>query len=158
MLAFSFFCLLSTKFVDNGTSFKACDKIVLLHGYFMIYQKGLTMELRRINWPIFTFISVYHVLLMIGLPLYLYYYSITWSLVGIALLLFFATGMSITGGYHRLYSHRTYKANKIVEFALLFFGTMAGQGSALRWSHDHRIHHAHIDTDKDPYSIKKGFL
>jgi stearoyl-CoA desaturase (delta-9 desaturase) len=34
---------------------------------------------------------------------------------------------------------------------------MAGQGSALRWSFDHRIHHAYVDTDKDPYSIKKGF-
>ncbi|WP_372367895.1 fatty acid desaturase [Candidatus Uabimicrobium sp. HlEnr_7] len=116
------------------------------------------MEFKKINWPILTFISVYHVALLIGLPLYLYYFSITWTLVGIALFLFFATGISITGGYHRFYSHRTYKANKLVEAVLLFFGTMAGQGSALRWSNDHRIHHAHIDTDKDPYSIQKGFL
>jgi stearoyl-CoA desaturase (delta-9 desaturase) len=35
---------------------------------------------------------------------------------------------------------------------------MATQGSALRWSFDHRIHHAHVDTEEDPYSIKKGFL
>ena len=34
---------------------------------------------------------------------------------------------------------------------------MAAQGSALRWSFDHRIHHAHVDTDEDPYSINKGF-
>ena len=34
---------------------------------------------------------------------------------------------------------------------------MAGQGSALRWAFDHRLHHAHVDTDDDPYSIKKGF-
>jgi stearoyl-CoA desaturase (delta-9 desaturase) len=34
---------------------------------------------------------------------------------------------------------------------------MATQGSALRWSFDHRNHHAYVDTDDDPYSIKKGF-
>jgi stearoyl-CoA desaturase (Delta-9 desaturase) len=34
---------------------------------------------------------------------------------------------------------------------------MAGQASALRWSYEHRIHHAYVDTDRDPYSIKKGF-
>jgi len=39
----------------------------------------------------------------------------------------------------------------------LFFGTMATQGSAIRWTFDHRYHHAFIDTDRDPYSIKKGF-
>jgi stearoyl-CoA desaturase (delta-9 desaturase) len=34
---------------------------------------------------------------------------------------------------------------------------MAGQGSILRWANDHRLHHKHVDTDLDPYSIKKGF-
>ncbi len=34
---------------------------------------------------------------------------------------------------------------------------MAGQGSALHWAFDHRLHHAYVDTDRDPYSIKKGF-
>lgn len=116
------------------------------------------MKLKQVNWPIFTFISIYHVLLAIGLPFYLYFFNVSWALCGIAFFLFVATGISITGGYHRFYSHRTYKANKIVEATLLFFGTMAGQGSALRWSHDHRIHHAHVDTEKDPYSIQKGFL
>ena len=35
---------------------------------------------------------------------------------------------------------------------------MTAQGSVLRWSFDHRLHHAHVDTDNDPYSINKGFL
>ena len=66
--------------------------------------------------------------------------------------------MSITAGYHRFYSHQSYKVtNKWIEAALLFFGSMATQGSALRWCHDHRLHHAHIDTEEDPYSVKKGF-
>jgi len=65
--------------------------------------------------------------------------------------------MSITAGYHRLYAHRTYRANKFVEWVLLFFGTLATQGSVLQWAHDHRLHHKHVDTEKDPYSAPKGF-
>jgi stearoyl-CoA desaturase (delta-9 desaturase) len=45
----------------------------------------------------------------------------------------------------------------MVEAFLLFFGSTTMQGSALKWSFEHRIHHAHCDSDKDPYSIKKGF-
>ena len=60
-------------------------------------------------------------------------------------------------GYHRLYSHMAYKINPVAEAIMLFFATMATQGSAIRWSFDHRHHHAFIDTDRDPYSIKKGF-
>ncbi len=40
---------------------------------------------------------------------------------------------------------------------MLFLGTVALQGSVLQWSYEHRKHHAHVDTDEDPYSIKKGF-
>ncbi len=65
--------------------------------------------------------------------------------------------MSVTAGYHRLYSHTTYKVHPAVEVVILFFATMATQGSALRWSYDHRCHHAFLDSDRDPYSIKKGF-
>ena len=43
------------------------------------------------------------------------------------------------------------------EAVLLFFATVAIQGSALRWSFEHRLHHKYVDTDDDPYSIKKGF-
>lgn len=65
--------------------------------------------------------------------------------------------MAITTGYHRLFSHRTYEANPIVKYFLLFWGTVALQGSAIDWSSDHRVHHRHVDTEKDPYNIKKGF-
>jgi stearoyl-CoA desaturase (delta-9 desaturase) len=74
-----------------------------------------------------------------------------------AVVLLYLTGLSITAGYHRFYAHRSFKSNSFIEAILLFFGAMAGQGSALRWAFDHRLHHAHVDTDKDPYSIKKGF-
>ncbi|MBL4915308.1 fatty acid desaturase [Shewanella schlegeliana] len=70
----------------------------------------------------------------------------------------FASGLSITGGYHRLWSHRTYKAHASVRFLYALGGALALQNSALHWSSDHRVHHKHVDNnDKDPYSAKMGF-
>jgi stearoyl-CoA desaturase (delta-9 desaturase) len=56
-----------------------------------------------------------------------------------------------------LYSHKTYRASKILEIPLLFFGTAAIQGSALKWAFDHRLHHKYVDGDGDPYGTNKGF-
>lgn len=112
---------------------------------------------RGINWGAAGFLLIYQIILIISLPFYLYYHPPSWGLAAFSFTLFFATGISITGGYHRYFSHRTYKTNRFVESILLFLGTLTAQGSALRWSYDHRIHHAFVDTDNDPYSIKKGF-
>ncbi len=84
-------------------------------------------------------------------------YNAKCSVIVTSALLMYLTGICVTAGYHRLYSHTTYKLNPIIEGILLFFATMATQGSALRWSYDHRCHHAFIDSDRDPYNIKKGF-
>ncbi|WNC71866.1 fatty acid desaturase [Thalassotalea psychrophila] len=67
-------------------------------------------------------------------------------------------GLSITAGYHRLWSHRTYKAHASVRFIYAIGGAFALQNSILHWSSDHRVHHKHVDNnDIDPYSAKKGF-
>jgi stearoyl-CoA desaturase (Delta-9 desaturase) len=71
--------------------------------------------------------------------------------------MFAAIGLAVTAGYHRLFSHRTYQAAWPVRFVLLCFGAAAFQNSALQWSSDHRIHHRFVDTDRDPYNIRKGF-
>jgi stearoyl-CoA desaturase (delta-9 desaturase) len=71
--------------------------------------------------------------------------------------MFTAIGMGVTAGYHRLFSHRTYQASAFARFLLLCFGAASFQNSALRWANDHRLHHRYVDTDRDPYTIKKGF-
>lgn len=109
------------------------------------------------NWIPALFILGYHAVLLVGLPLYFIYHTPSWGMLATGTILMYITGLSVTAGYHRLYSHPTYKTSPIVESVILFFGTMATQGSAIRWSFEHRHHHAFIDTDQDPYSIKKGF-
>lgn len=76
----------------------------------------------------------------------------------LAIFFYFLTGLSITAGYHRLFSHRSYKAHPIIEMFFLFFGAGAFQNSLLKWGTDHRRHHTKCDTEDDPYSIKKGFF
>ena len=72
--------------------------------------------------------------------------------------LIYFSGMSITAGYHRLWSHKAYQANVFVRVVLAIGGAMSLQNSILHWCSDHRIHHKHVDdNDQDPYSAKKGF-
>lgn len=107
------------------------------------------------NWNFLLFIAVYHILLIALLPLVIG--QLTWGAVALFVLTFIVGGLSITAGYHRLFSHRAYSAHPVYEWAVLLGSTMAFQWTALSWSHDHRLHHKYVDTDKDPYSIKKGF-
>lgn len=90
-------------------------------------------------------------------PAYLYFNSYYISIVIFAILFGLATNLSITAGYHRMYSHKAYDASNWVKWVYLLIGAAAFQGSALKWSSDHRRHHANEDTDLDPYSINKGF-
>lgn len=112
----------------------------------------------KIIWVNLIFFITTAVLGFIGGPLYAASHGIT--LFEIALTLFYisATGLSITAGYHRLFSHATYQAHPVVQFLYLFFGAAAFEQSAMDWSAQHRDHHRYVDTDRDPYSIQKGFF
>lgn len=114
--------------------------------------------IKKICWPVSLFIIGYHLFLAISLPIYFKSHTPSSALLWTTFALVFVSGIAITAGYHRLYSHSSYKTNPIVETIFLFFASLATQGSALRWSHDHRLHHAFVDTDKDPYSVKKGLF
>lgn len=107
------------------------------------------------NWDIFAFVGGYHILLIALLPFV--WGQLTWGLLLPFFVLFMIGGLSITAGYHRLFAHRAYAANPVYEWAVLLGSTLAFQWTALSWSHDHRLHHNHVDTEEDPYSINKGF-
>lgn len=109
----------------------------------------------RLNIAVFTITTLVAV---VGIPLWAIYSGIGWNEVIVAVVLFFYTGMSITAGYHRLWSHKTYQAHPIVKVFLAIGGAMAVQNSILHWCSDHRVHHRHVDeNDADPYSAKRGF-
>ncbi len=76
------------------------------------------------------------------------------SLVAIAvcLALYVVRMFAITAGFHRLFSHRTYRTGRIFQFLIAFAGTASYQKGPLWWSAHHRRHHLHADTDDDLHS------
>jgi len=107
------------------------------------------------HWDTFAFVAGYHLLLLVLLPFFIPVAS--WGAFALFAITYIIGGLSITVGYHRLYAHRAYSANPFFEWCVLIGSTLAFEMSALMWSHDHRKHHDHVDTEKDPYSIEKGF-
>jgi fatty-acid desaturase len=60
-------------------------------------------------------------------------------------------------GYHRLLTHRSFKAPKWLEYTLTVFGAMAIQDNAPKWVTTHRIHHKFTEEGGDPHSTRDGF-
>ena len=74
-----------------------------------------------------------------------------------AFILYSIACLGITIGYHRCFAHRSFDCHWSIRWLITICGTSAFESSVLDWSKDHRAHHRYTDTDKDPYSIKKGF-
>lgn len=112
----------------------------------------------QVNWVISSFLIGTLLLAVTAVPVYLWVFGIDAFQIGLFLAMFFATGFSITVGYHRLFSHRTFEAHWIVRLAVLVFGAATFENSVLLWACEHRNHHKHVDHDDDPYCISKGLF
>lgn len=113
------------------------------------------MPEKRLHWLNLIFLVVMHLAAVAGLWWMISAFS--WGTLTLALVWFAFSGMAITMGYHRCFSHRAFSTARPIEALLLFFGAASVQNSVLKWSSDHRIHHAKVDTEADPYNINEGF-
>ncbi|MFV3074175.1 acyl-CoA desaturase [Niveispirillum fermenti] len=85
--------------------------------------------------------------------------GVAWQDVVLALVLYGARMFGITGGYHRYFSHRSYKTGRVVQFLLAFLAQSSAQRGALWWAATHRHHHKYSDTVHDVHSPRhKGFF
>lgn len=75
-----------------------------------------------------------------------------WSDVVIALVMYAIGLHGVTVGYHRLFTHKSFKPNRPVKIALAIAGSLAIEGPVVRWVADHRKHHKFSDRDGDPHS------
>lgn len=76
----------------------------------------------------------------------------SWAMVGILVGMYVLTGLGITVGYHRLFTHRAFETSRAGQFILGVLGSMAVEGPLLKWVAMHRIHHQHSDQKGDPHS------
>ncbi|CAB0044617.1 unnamed protein product [Trichogramma brassicae] len=114
--------------------------------------------LRRddIKWRNVILISVFHMIAVYGFltaPYLTHWKTFIW-----AFLIGMAAAFGITGGIHRFWSHKAYKANTFLRIILMFCFVAAGQNSIHEWVRDHRVHHKFSETDADPHNSKRGFF
>ena len=85
--------------------------------------------------------------------------GVTVQALWVALLLYFVRMWAITAGYHRYFSHRSYKTSRVFQFLLAFLGQSSAQRGVIWWSAVHRHHHLYSDTEHDVHSPRHhGFL
>jgi len=121
-------------------------------------QQTPTTQKPPLSWlPISVFV-ISGILTLFGVPYYAFAYGFDgWQIAAMIGGIVFCE-ISITAGYHRLWSHRAYEAHWLVRLLFAIGGTYAVQNTILHWSSDHRIHHSHVDNnERDPYSAKRGF-
>lgn len=113
---------------------------------------------KSVNWKNSLFLIGTLLATLTAVPAYLWRYGLDWFQASLFVVFFGCTGLSITLGYHRLFSHRTFQASWPVRLFTLLFGAAAFENSVLHWAADHRRHHKFVDQHDDPYDITKGFF
>ena len=89
----------------------------------------------------------------------IFFVPFRWSLVALCLGLYLVKMFAITAGYHRYFSHRTYKTTRAFQFVLAVLGALSLQRGALWWAAHHRHHHRYSDRYGDLHSPGlQGFL
>eukprot|EP00189_Rhodosorus_marinus_P002896 CAMPEP_0113954600 /NCGR_PEP_ID=MMETSP0011_2-20120614/677_1 /TAXON_ID=101924 /ORGANISM="Rhodosorus marinus" /LENGTH=462 /DNA_ID=CAMNT_0000963815 /DNA_START=542 /DNA_END=1930 /DNA_ORIENTATION=+ /assembly_acc=CAM_ASM_000156 len=108
---------------------------------------------QRINWLSTTIIFTPLIAFILGM----FFVELKWQTLLLAIAQYILSGLGITAGYHRLWSHKSYKAGMFLQLVLACWGAAAFEGSIRWWCRNHRAHHRYVDTDKDPYAVHKGF-
>lgn len=100
------------------------------------------------SWPFF---------LMQLMPLGILWTGVSSTSLILLAVTFFGRMFFITAGYHRYFSHKSYKLGRVAQFVMAFGGGTAAQKGVLWWAGHHRTHHRYSDTERDLHSPKKGF-
>jgi stearoyl-CoA desaturase (Delta-9 desaturase) len=124
---------------------------------------------RRQGWAqlaVYLFVAVPMIGLVAAIP-FAWGWGLSWVDVVLAVAFFYLSGLGVTIGYHRHFTHSSFKANRWLRITLAVCGGMAVQGPVIIWVADHRRHHAFSDREGDPHSpwlfgtsplaIAKGF-
>ena len=97
------------------------------------------------------FVAVPLLALLAAIPL-LWGWGLGWHDVAIALVFYWVSGLGITVGYHRYFTHGSFKAKTGLRVALAIAGSLAIEGPVITWVSDHRRHHKYSDKEGDPHS------
>ena len=110
-------------------------------------------KLDRLNWVTSAPFVLTHVA-MLGA----FFIGFRWEYVVMALVSYYVRMFGVTAGYHRYFSHRAFKTNRVFQFFLAFLAQTSIQKGVLWWAANHRHHHRYSDQEEDIHSpTRKGF-
>ena len=120
--------------------------------------------MHNIDWRAAFVLLLYPIILLALAVKYSGYTQIGIFEIALAVVGYYGSNISVGIGLHRLWSHNSYKTNKLVEFILVMMSSGTLQGPVLSWASNHYKHHTYTDKDQDPHSPLKfknrvvGFL
>jgi len=99
-----------------------------------------------------TFVGLPMLALLAAVPVAWIWGFLNWQVAVIAIAFYGFSGLGIAMGFHRYFTHGSFKANRGMKIALAVAGSMAVEGPLLDWVSDHRRHHKYSDKEGDPHS------
>jgi stearoyl-CoA desaturase (delta-9 desaturase) len=113
------------------------------------------MKKRDYGWLVSSPFFAVHILAVVGVAVL----GWSWKGAALAIALYFVRMFGVTGGYHRYFSHRTYRTSRGFQFVLAVLAQSSLQKGALWWAAHHRIHHKNSDQPDDVHSpVQRGFI
>jgi stearoyl-CoA desaturase (delta-9 desaturase) len=109
-------------------------------------EKGVAEQ-----FVLYAFVVVPFIALVAAVPV-MWGWGLSWLDVGLFVAFYVPTLLGVTVGYHRYFTHGSFKAARPLRIALAIIGCMAIQGPVVQWVADHRRHHAFSDRAGDPHS------
>jgi stearoyl-CoA desaturase (Delta-9 desaturase) len=116
---------------------------------------------------IYTFVAMPMIALVLAVPL-AWGWGIGWADVALLAAFYVVGVLGVTVGFHRHFTHKSFKAKPWLRVLMAISGSLAVQGNVLNWVADHRRHHAFSDREGDPHSpwlhgtsplaVAKGFV
>ena len=105
-----------------------------------------------IKWKNVAIFTAFHLL---AIPAF---FTFSWqNLIAFLIVYWVVISLGVGLGWHRLLTHRSFKAPKWLEYTLTVFGSMSLQDPSNNWVATHRIHHAFTEKEGDPHSTRHGF-
>ncbi len=99
-----------------------------------------------------TFVGVPMLAVLAAVPVGLIWHFLDWQTILVGFGFYLVSGLGIAMGFHRYFTHTSFKANRPMKIALGIAGSMAIEGPILNWVADHRKHHKYSDKEGDPHS------
>lgn len=121
-----------------------------------IYKNLKNLDYSKVRWRNVILFVLLHIYSVYGI--YLLITSCMWKTILFTWALHYLSVIGITMGAHRLWAHRSFKANLPLRIILGSLQTIAFQNSIFEWARDHRVHHKFSETNADPHSAERGFF